>query len=279
LKTLTAGLLLTISFSSFAGLGQDYMKGRKLTDLEKKQLPLLKCVDKLAKKDKIDQAKDVLQMAMTSSGKLNSDLDIIKRAEKICKDYTKGRDVDAAYYLKAALDSGECSEFNSNTSSKVSSFIRGLQRSSIERCSESHVDVTVAAMLQIKTGLASLKCVKSDGKVVRYIGPHIGWGIGMGASVQVKTLDDRTVDSTERKFGAVSHLKKDGYSDYTAEEYATIIIGKTRMLDFDDEYGDSKDDHSFGVGAHVGINYEAASAQVRVFNGKRQWSRVFDRLK
>jgi hypothetical protein len=278
LKSLTAGLLLTISFSRFAGLGQDYMKGRKLTDLEKKQLPLLKCVDKLAKKDKIDQAKDVLKMAMTPSGRLNSDLDIIKRAEKICKDYTKGRDVDAAYYLKAALDSGECSEFNSNTSSKVSSFIRALQRPSIERCSESHVDVTVAAMLQIKTGLASLKCVKSDGKVVRYIGPHIGWGIGMGASVQVKTLDDSTVNSKEGKIGAVSSLKKQYYSySGEAEFYSTVVAGKTRMLDTDD--GDYKDDNSFGVGAHVGMNYEAASAQIRTFNGKRQWSRLFDDLK
>ncbi len=252
-------------------------KNRKLTDSEKDQKKLLKCVTKFIDKrkglyDGPAIINKILSQAMDSD-KLTADSYTLDSTTEKCWDaYNNLTNFSQSEIKKERLESALSNLPSSALAEKkTASFVKSQYQNSFT-CIATEISASAALVLGASVGASSLKCLNSSGVIRNYIGPKIEFIGGFGAKVEyakMQNFDSFTSGAIAGSSGSAPLNDLDNTILGAGAAGNTMYAGRYSTY--------QKEAQMIGLGLMTSGSY--ATLNVRVFNGPRNWGFVIDQLK
>jgi hypothetical protein len=125
--------------------------------------------------------------------------------------------------------------------------------------------------------VAILKCVRSDARVIKYVGPSISLGVGFGAMVSVRIAETK---STNNYFSEVQSDHGDVFATFNETKDLGDDVDGALLLSKTTGGGDSQDNanQSLNLGLEVGIGSVNPGLAIRSFNGRSRWQIILNQL-
>lgn len=238
------------------------------TRIEKDQIAMLSCVRKLIQRqvggaESPQLAQSLIVSAMDGS-RLSENTAVIKNAHSSClktiSDLGKDKKIkkeELKLKIEELLTSSEAEQ-------KAKTTVRDFYHRGNKKCQFSEIGVTAAGLLGVGAGVGTIKCLRTDGKIVRYVGAKLSATIGVGAIVNITNTDDPlNFDATTTGEVGAAYLTQTGAG--------AILVGA--------QWPGTLGADASGVVLGLGIidSYGAGLA-FRVFNVGERWNLILEQL-
>lgn len=265
-------------------------KDRELTDSDDAKISLVRCAERMLKNNNGGAnapavAFGAMMAAMDQNG-WSTDRNQIEAAAARCQQLSK----EIVAYSNSKVDrqlrkdSLIQIEVSNAAAGKVKALIGSLENPNSLECQVSSYTVTAGALIMPKVGFSGAKCLWSNGKIYKFFGPTLGFAVGIGADfVQERYILEQRYQNL--KESTPLHVFSNGLSSYAYMSSSNdpmkgyIITGIGSV--YGKEHG-TKDDYleqGIAIGAsRRGSSNSASTFGIRMFNGKRQWGNLVDRL-
>lgn len=239
------------------------------TRVEKDQIAMLSCVRKLVQ-DQVggieapQLAQSIIVSAMDGS-RLSMQTAVIKNAHSSClktiSDFRKNKKIKKEEFnlrIEELLTSSEAEH-------KAKNIVKDFYSRENKKCQFTEVGGAAAIGLGVGAGAGTIKCLRSDGKIVRFLGAKLAFGFGAGAVVNITNTDDNfDFHVANNEVGAV----------YVTQTGAgAVIIGR--------QWPGAMTGYDWTPGAALGLGMVdsfGGGVAVRVLNVGQRWNLILDLL-
>lgn len=243
-------------------------KKLKYNSIQKQQIEMLSCVRKLVQKrvggyDSPEIAQSLIVSAMDGD-KLSEEISVLKSAHSSCLQKIsnlktlKNKQEDL---FKAELDGLlETSRAEQKAKFVVKAFYNKLNHT----CQFSDLGGQAALLIGLGAGVSSIKCLRTDGKVVRYLGVRAGFSSGLGAIVNITNTDNEVDD-----FGVANNQ----IGSFYEVENRNWAVGVGRQ--FSGQHNENTPGLTLGLGLVGGFSFGVG---FRSFNAGQRWNHILEHL-